>query len=246
MADSDQESQDLADQVAAVHLNIDVPIPSIEGHIDYTSDEATVSRASSHSRTPSLSLTPPPSHGSEVLDSPHSERGALAPRRTTDSIEGRLGMSTESPSGGNGPSNQRSHRTRSRSPGEAPRHNVEDEVPPQDRFHDPTFQEAFSDTRRFISELADVLASSVLHLDPDSTTRRLHEKAADLAHFRCPPTRTVGFVGDSGVGKQNASDLSPGMKLTTYREEQPSQLYLGFQKPRPIGRCAKTDQKLRY
>ena len=51
-----------------------------------------------------------------------------------------------------------------------------------------------------MAQLARVLGSSALHLEPDSTMRTLRERADELARFRCPPTRTVGLVGDSGVG----------------------------------------------
>jgi hypothetical protein len=79
-------------------------------------------------------------------------------------------------------------------------HKVSDEEPPNDRFHDPAFQQAFSDAKGLMQELADTLESSALHIDPDSTMQRLHQQAKDLARFQCPSTRTVGFVGDSGVG----------------------------------------------
>lgn len=79
-------------------------------------------------------------------------------------------------------------------------HNVQDEEPPQDRFHDPAFQQAFGEAKRIMSELSNVLGSNSLHIDPDSTMQRLHREAGDLAIFQCPSSRTVGFVGDSGVG----------------------------------------------
>jgi hypothetical protein len=79
-------------------------------------------------------------------------------------------------------------------------HNVRDEELPPDRFHDPAVQQAFRDARVLMSGLTDVLGTSSLHIDPDSTIRRLHQQADNLARFQCPSTRTVGFVGDSGVG----------------------------------------------
>jgi hypothetical protein len=81
-----------------------------------------------------------------------------------------------------------------------PVHNVQDEEPPQDRFHEPAFQQAFHDAKRIMSELYDVLGSNSLHTDPDSTMQRLHKEAEALAVFQCSSSRTVGFVGDSGVG----------------------------------------------
>lgn len=100
-------------------------------------------------------------------------------------------------------SNLRSSRRRSSSRVNITPYNLQDEEPPQDRFHEPAFQQAFSDAKGLMSELADVLGSSAVHIDPDSTMKRLHTEAGDLAHFQCPSTRTVGFVGDSGVGSLN-------------------------------------------
>jgi hypothetical protein len=51
-----------------------------------------------------------------------------------------------------------------------------------------------------MSELADALGNNSLHVDPDSTIQRLHKEAGDLANFQSPSSRSVGFVGDSGVG----------------------------------------------
>jgi hypothetical protein len=79
-------------------------------------------------------------------------------------------------------------------------HNVGDEELPHDRFHDPDVQQALGDAKALMAHLRDVLGSSSLHADPDSTMRRLHRRAENLASFQYPSTRTVGFVGDSGVG----------------------------------------------
>lgn len=77
---------------------------------------------------------------------------------------------------------------------------VRDEEAPQDRFHEPAFQQAFADAKGLISELESVLGSSRIIVDPDSTMQRLLREARELAQFQCPSSRTVGFVGDSGVG----------------------------------------------
>ncbi|KAK2760545.1 hypothetical protein CKAH01_05231, partial [Colletotrichum kahawae] len=88
---------------------------------------------------------------------------------------------------------------------EAP-HDVKDEDLPDDRFHHPDVQNAFVEAKALMSRLARVLGSSPLHIDPDSAIKRLHKRAEDLSRFQCPSTRTVGFVGDSGVGKTLASN----------------------------------------
>ncbi|KAK1975437.1 hypothetical protein LZ30DRAFT_605612 [Colletotrichum cereale] len=82
-------------------------------------------------------------------------------------------------------------------------HDVRDEEPPADRFHDPTVQGAFGDARALVARLARVLEGSPLHASADSTIKQLHGRARKLAGFQCPSTRTVGFVGDSGVGKSS-------------------------------------------
>ena len=220
---ADNQSQELAEQIATIRLGEDVTLPSTEGGSTDSFGGVNVSRGASHSRTPSLSLTPPPADGSDTYDSLHPERQRGDPAsRAPNSIDGRLGMSAvsaaiggiaggsdspsallhaESAAAHNNSARRRGSRRRSSSrPNIAP-HNVMDEDPPSDPFHEPTFQQAFSDAKRFMSELVAVLSSSSLHSDPDSTMRRLHEDTIKLAQFLCPSTRIVGFVGDSGVGK---------------------------------------------
>ncbi|KAK5663817.1 hypothetical protein OQA88_20 [Cercophora sp. LCS_1] len=82
-------------------------------------------------------------------------------------------------------------------------HNVRDEELPHDRFHEPAFQQAFCDAKALMGGLAGVLASSTLHVEPDSTIHNLRQEAQTLATFHCSPTRVVGLVGDSGVGKSS-------------------------------------------
>ena len=112
------------------------------------------------------------------------------------------------PSKEGSPSNGRAARRRSSSRTNIIPHDVRDEEPPQDRFHEPAFQQAFGDAKILMSELANVLGSSSLHIDPDSTMQRLHREAVKLANFQCPSSRTVGFVGDSGVGTSISSRWS--------------------------------------
>lgn len=82
-------------------------------------------------------------------------------------------------------------------------HSVWDEEPPVDRFHDPAFQSTFNEAREMMGSLARILESSDVHREPDSTMRDLHKTAQRLAAFQAPPTRVVGLVGDSGVGKSS-------------------------------------------
>ncbi|KAK0644136.1 hypothetical protein B0T16DRAFT_438330 [Cercophora newfieldiana] len=100
-----------------------------------------------------------------------------------------------------GPSVPRGKRSAPR--GSPSAHAVTDEEPPEDKFNAPEFQQALIDSRALIGGLASVLASSAIHVEPDSTIQGLRRKADELAKFECPPTRTVGLVGDSGVGKSS-------------------------------------------
>jgi hypothetical protein len=220
----DNQSQELPGKVATIRLAEDVPLRSIEGRSTDSSGGVNISRETVHSWTPSLSLTPPPANDSETRDYLRSGGfgGVPASRGATASIDGRLGMSEVEAAievvarGSDGPgaslhpeiradSNSSSHRRvsrkRSSSRTNIAPHDVTHEELPRDRFHEPVFQQAFSDTKRFISDLTDVLSTSSLCNDPGSTMRRLHEEAGNLARFQCPSTRTVGFVGDSGVGE---------------------------------------------
>ena len=52
-----------------------------------------------------------------------------------------------------------------------------------------------------MGQLATVLSQSSSHRDPGSTAKKLYDAATKLAAFEPPSTRTIGFVGDSGVGK---------------------------------------------
>jgi ABC-type glutathione transport system ATPase component len=94
-------------------------------------------------------------------------------------------------------------RRRSSSALKQPRHEVCDEEPPTNRFHQPEFQNAFRDAKQLIADLSAVLATGSLHQEPDTTMKKLYEDSVALSSFRCPETRTIGFVGASGVGKSS-------------------------------------------
>lgn len=81
------------------------------------------------------------------------------------------------------------------------RHDVRTEERPNNVFHSVDFQNAFLGAKHLVGRVAYVLASSNLHQDAQSTMHKLHSEAVELANFRCPTTRTIAFVGDSGVGK---------------------------------------------
>ena len=200
--------------MAAIHLSTgaDLPLPSIE-------DESTPPIASSsegfppaQSRTPSL--TPPPLttiHQNQYNVSPlvqvfdqgsnidMSNVAAALESVAAGSDETGQFLGLTSPTEVSPPASGRRSRSRTRS-NVAP-HDVRNEEPPLGRFHESDFQRAYTDARVFMARLTDVLSSSSLHNEPDSTMNRLQMEASRLRDFQCPPTRTVGFVGDSGVGE---------------------------------------------
>jgi len=81
-----------------------------------------------------------------------------------------------------------------------PPHNVRDEELPHEKYHEPAFQDTFKQSKELMLDLASVLSSGSIHQEQDSTMKRLHQETLQLATFKCPSKRTVGFVGDSGVG----------------------------------------------
>jgi hypothetical protein len=112
-------------------------------------------------------------------------------------------------------------RARRRSSSAVELHNVADEELPQDAFHSLEFQQAFQDAKQLMSNIEAVLGSSDIHNEPESAMRKLHQEAGRLADFQYPATRTVAFVGDSGVG-----GLAPDQVfslLTTRRKKQSTQ-----------------------
>ncbi|KAJ8128625.1 hypothetical protein O1611_g5007 [Lasiodiplodia mahajangana] len=98
---------------------------------------------------------------------------------------------------------QRIHSRRSSSQTNLAKHDVREEALPNDRFNMPAIQTALRDTKELMSKLVDVLGSSTVHNEPDSVMARLLRRTEALAEFKSPPTRTVGFVGDTGTGKSS-------------------------------------------
>ncbi|KFA48769.1 hypothetical protein S40293_01516 [Stachybotrys chartarum IBT 40293] len=134
--------------------------------------------------------TPPAFAMKEVLEATKAvERGSTTSSYLSPEPDGRRSASRAS---------------RSRSPRvKARRHEVADEEPPTDAFNNATFQGAFKTAKATMRSLQDALERTSLHRDPDSMMKSLHSEVEALASFTCPSTRTVGFVGDSGVGKSS-------------------------------------------
>ncbi|RKL07453.1 hypothetical protein BFJ71_g2056 [Fusarium oxysporum] len=172
-------------------IDADTPLPSSEGITETSSSPASpVNRQ----RTPSVSITPP---SGRTRGESHELTSAIGNIRLSDT-NGRATLSPEPRRSRNG-----TPRRRRSSTGAVEQHDVADEELPDDAFHSPEFQGAFRDAKQLMSNIQSVLGSSNIHEAHESTMGKLHEDAGRLAAFEYPATRTVGFVGDSGVGKSS-------------------------------------------
>ncbi|KAH0845562.1 hypothetical protein FOPE_10998 [Fonsecaea pedrosoi] len=82
-------------------------------------------------------------------------------------------------------------------------HNVAEEEPPAEPFHQPEFQRELAKAENLVKDLVNILASSTLHDEAQSRINALHLQAVDLSRFQKPSTRIVGLVGDAGAGKSS-------------------------------------------
>jgi hypothetical protein len=131
------------------------------------------------------------------LSSPGGQSDHLTPARA-------INPRFQSPSSdnlgvGNSPGSARQRRSLSHH--DPSPHNVADEEPPPQRFHDVDFQQGLANAEGLMKTLAQVLASSPLHTDSESRISELYLQVLDLSVRKNPAARTVGLVGDSGVGK---------------------------------------------
>ncbi|EMT69826.1 hypothetical protein FOC4_g10008261 [Fusarium odoratissimum] len=172
-------------------IDADTPLPSSEGIMETSSSPAS---PINRQRTPSVSITPP---SGRARGESHGLTSAIGNIRLSDT-NGRATLSPEPRRSRNG-----TPRRRRSSTGAVEQHDVADEELPDDAFHSPEFQGAFRDAKQLMSNIQSVLGSSNIHEAHESTMRKLHEDAGRLSAFEYPATRTVGFVGDSGVGKSS-------------------------------------------
>lgn len=196
----------------------DDPIPSIEAvdPVPYASTALVRARY----RTPSVSLTPPPSSEdatsrSDSLEvntnfeqdgSRDSITNRLANVRITNNVDtSQVAPAIHSDHGENEATllPERASRRSRRSSSIRPPHVVENEVPTSDVFNQVPIQRALEDARTLAATLATALSSGTIHTDANSYLHRLHTEALECADFRNPSTRTIGFVGESGAGKSS-------------------------------------------
>jgi hypothetical protein len=203
---------------STVHSNGSVSSGSNPVNTPSTTDAETSSRRGSHAlmgdsvadgvgalrlQSQSLVQTPSPSvrHRSSESTSPSpSPYASGTPSSIAFSRESSLHPDVERAAT---PRVRSTSRRRSSSAATFPVHRVEDEVPPPEPFHNPEFQNAFREAKQLMNDLSNTLASSNLYSEPNSTLGTFFERLNVLRHFECPKRRTVGLVGDSGVGKSS-------------------------------------------
>jgi hypothetical protein len=125
-----------------------------------------------------------------LQSSPPYHRTLLSPQSPTpDRVAGDAASSPGSAS-----------RRRSRTPADRTPHAITDEEPPHQRFYDPDVQLQLAISKGLVQDLVYALESSSLHDEPESRIKALYAQAIELSQYQNPSVRTVGLVGDSGVG----------------------------------------------
>lgn len=73
---------------------------------------------------------------------------------------------------------------------------------------DPRLQRDLSTLKKSLHHLADAMARSKLVNDPNTKLHSHHKDVQELSNFRYPETRTVGLIGNTGVGKSSTPSCS--------------------------------------
>jgi hypothetical protein len=80
-------------------------------------------------------------------------------------------------------------------------YNVRQEELPQVPIYDIRLQNALRNVRGQLADLAQVMNRRELAQDPTTAFHGLYKQTLEASSFAYPATRTVGFIGDSGMGK---------------------------------------------
>jgi hypothetical protein len=182
------------------NLRVASAIPCTEPQTCSTPPE----RASDASPAPSIQVTLSPSKKNSTKTSHErtdSVVNGMANLRMGSSSSSSLSPTQEGL--GHSPSPSPSRRRRSGSGVPRLPYRVEDEEPPPSLFHSQTIQQSLVGARAVVSRMAEALASSTMPQDESSSIRKFRERALKLSEFQPPSFRTVGLVGDSGVGKSS-------------------------------------------
>lgn len=71
---------------------------------------------------------------------------------------------------------------------------------PSAPIYNSQLQEGLSEVKSLLAEIAHTMRLSGLTGDPKTSLHKLYVETKKASRFRYPETRTVGFIGDSGVG----------------------------------------------
>lgn len=82
------------------------------------------------------------------------------------------------------------------------RQTIRQETLPSVPIYDSRLQAQLQHVRHKLSSLATSIGSSTLVLNPSSNLHAHYQKVLKASNFEYPETRTVGFIGESGVGKR--------------------------------------------
>lgn len=106
------------------------------------------------------------------------------------------------------------------------RYNVRQEELPRAPIYDIQLQNALRNIRGQLAGLAQQLGRR-RELVSDSTTmlHQLYDQALKASRFAYPATRTVGFIGDSGMGEFRTHPPSDRKGLSRIRQEQLNKLH---------------------
>lgn len=77
---------------------------------------------------------------------------------------------------------------------------IREESLPAAPIYDSRLQHGLKEVKRELSILADKMALSELNQDHSSGLHALCNRTKEMSMFDYPVTRTVGFIGESGVG----------------------------------------------
>ena len=79
-------------------------------------------------------------------------------------------------------------------------YNFRQEPLPPAPIYNCRLQDGLKDVKNQLGDLANTMRLSELVRDPNTSLHTLYEETKKASEFKYPETRTVGFIGDSGVG----------------------------------------------
>jgi hypothetical protein len=80
-------------------------------------------------------------------------------------------------------------------------YNLRTESLPNAPIYDARLQDALRNTKQQLGQLKSIMENCPMTFDPSSTLSVLAQQTEHLSQFDYPRTRTIGLLGDSGVGE---------------------------------------------